>query len=249
MGAGKGHWIGKLETLKECFGNWHFEALCTCPFDSQRSIASIYSLLIIMIITINHHHLELTRLCRNMVVVEQKIFLHPWVLDDGARFRRFKTRRPRDYVVRRWGRGEWSLYAARDFNVKFPSFRASWPGRKKNHPRMGIFEGNLVLREKEGIKKGKFSSVRKAKLWGNWRPCDPCDWEVDTPEDLSNHVKLVGLPRGNSNFVIIKLLKASLICNSNFCASSKLEFKWKNQVWGWPPVNFSTFVPTFFRPR
>ena len=104
MGAGKGHWIGKWETLKKCFGNWHFEALCTCPFDLQRSIASIYSLLIIIFIT-NHPGLELTRLCRNMVVIEKKIFLHPWVLDDGARFRRFKTRRPRDYVVRRWGRG------------------------------------------------------------------------------------------------------------------------------------------------
>ena len=65
----------KQRALNRKMGNlegmlWQFEALCTCPFDLQRSIASIYSLLIIMIITINHHHLELTRLCRNMVVVE-----------------------------------------------------------------------------------------------------------------------------------------------------------------------------------
>ena len=47
---------------------------------------------------------RLTGFCGNKVLVNEEIFLYPWVLNDGARFCSFEPCRPRDYVVRRWGK-------------------------------------------------------------------------------------------------------------------------------------------------
>ena len=103
----------------------------------------------------SHNNQRLTGFCRNTVFVKEEIFLYPWVLNDGARFCSFKPCRPRDYVVRRWGRREGVIICEERFSLISPQFGLR---AQEEWSQNGRLEKIWFYEKKRGLRRGREES-------------------------------------------------------------------------------------------